>query len=41
VIVVERARGRATISFLDFLVVGAPIAVISLVMGAAWLALLR
>ncbi|HEY6461620.1 MAG TPA: SLC13 family permease [Polyangiaceae bacterium] len=38
VIVVERAKGRARVSFLDFLKVGAPTALASLVIGAAWLA---
>lgn len=41
VIVAERAKGRATISFLDFFKVGAPTAVVSLVIGAGWLALVR
>ena len=41
VIVAERAKGRANISFLDFLKVGAPTAVVSLVIGAAWLSLVR
>ena len=41
VIVVERAKGRATIPFLDFLKVGVPSAVLSLLIGAAWLALVR
>ncbi len=38
IIVVERAKGRASISFLDFLKVGIPTGVLSLVFGAAWLA---
>lgn len=41
VIVVERAKGSATLSFLDFLKVGAPTAIGSLAIGAAWLALAR
>lgn len=41
VIVAERAKGRASISFFDFLKVGAPTAVVSLVLGAAWLSLTR
>ena len=41
VIVVERARGRATITFVDFLKVGVPTAVVSLVIGATWLAIVR
>jgi len=41
VIVVERAKGRASISFLDFLKVGLPSGVLSLVAGAAWLAFIR
>jgi Na+/H+ antiporter NhaD/arsenite permease-like protein len=41
VIVAERAKGRATISFLDFLKVGMPTGVLSLVVGAAWLSLVR
>jgi Na+/H+ antiporter NhaD/arsenite permease-like protein len=39
VIVAERAKGRASLSFVDFLEVGAPTAVVSLAIGAAWLAL--
>ncbi len=38
IIVIERAKGKASISFVDFLKVGAPSAVLSLVVGAAWLA---
>ncbi|WP_394838976.1 anion transporter [Pendulispora rubella] len=38
IIVVERARSRAEISFVDFLKVGLPSGVISLLIGAAWLA---
>jgi Na+/H+ antiporter NhaD/arsenite permease-like protein len=37
IIVVERARGRVSISFLDFLKVGLPTGLVSLVLGAAWL----
>ena len=37
-IVAERAKGRASISFLDFLKVGAPSAIVSLALGATWLA---
>jgi Na+/H+ antiporter NhaD/arsenite permease-like protein len=37
IIVVERARGRVSISFLDFLKVGLPTGLASLVLGAAWL----
>lgn len=37
IIVVERARGRATVSFLDFLKVGLPTGIVSLALGAAWL----
>ncbi len=39
IIVVERAKGRASISFLDFLKVGMPSALLSLALGAAWLAI--
>jgi Na+/H+ antiporter NhaD/arsenite permease-like protein len=39
IIVIERAKGRASISFLDFLKVGVPTGLLSLVIGAAWLAL--
>jgi Na+/H+ antiporter NhaD/arsenite permease-like protein len=38
IIVIERAKGRASISFLDFLRVGIPTGLLSLVVGAAWLA---
>jgi len=38
IIVVERAKGSATVSFVDFLKVGAPTALLSLVFGAAWIA---
>lgn len=38
IIVVERAKGSATITFLDFLKVGLPVAVVSLGIGAAWIA---
>jgi Na+/H+ antiporter NhaD/arsenite permease-like protein len=38
IIVIERAKGRASISFLDFLKVGVPTGLLSLVVGAAWLA---
>jgi Na+/H+ antiporter NhaD/arsenite permease-like protein len=38
VIVVERARGRCNITFVDFLKVGLPSAIVSLAIGAAWLA---
>jgi Na+/H+ antiporter NhaD/arsenite permease-like protein len=41
VIVAERAKGSASVSFLDFLKVGAPTAIVSLVIGATWLALVR
>jgi Na+/H+ antiporter NhaD/arsenite permease-like protein len=41
VIVVERAKDRPRISFLDFLKVGAPTALVSLGVGAARLALVR
>jgi Na+/H+ antiporter NhaD/arsenite permease-like protein len=41
VIVVERARGQASIKFLDFLKVGLPTGLVSLGIGAAWLALVR
>jgi Na+/H+ antiporter NhaD/arsenite permease-like protein len=41
VIVAERAKGSASISFLDFLKVGAPSALISLAIGASWLAFVR
>lgn len=37
IIVVERAKGQSHISFMDFLKVGLPSAVVSLVLGAAWL----
>ena len=38
IIVIERAKGRATVSFLDFLKVGVPTGLSSLAIGAAWLA---
>jgi len=38
IIVVERAKGRAAISFVDFLKVGLPSGLISLALGAVWLA---
>lgn len=38
IIVVERARGRAHVSFRDFLVVGLPVGLLSLGLGVAWLA---
>jgi Na+/H+ antiporter NhaD/arsenite permease-like protein len=41
IIVLERAKGRASISFLDFLKVGVPTGLASLAIGAAWLALVR
>ncbi|MGH7296277.1 MAG: SLC13 family permease [Polyangiaceae bacterium] len=41
IIVIERAKGRANISFLDFLKVGLPTGILSLAVGAAWLALVR
>ncbi|MGH7272413.1 MAG: anion transporter, partial [Polyangiaceae bacterium] len=41
IIVIERAKGRASISFLDFLKVGVPTGILSLVVGAAWLTLVR
>ena len=41
VIVAERAKGSASISFLDFLKVGTPSALISLAIGATWLAFVR
>ncbi|MFO0759145.1 MAG: anion transporter [Byssovorax sp.] len=37
VIVVERAKGKSSITFVDFLKVGAPSALLGLVIGAAWL----
>jgi Na+/H+ antiporter NhaD/arsenite permease-like protein len=37
IIVVERAKADAQVSFLDFLKVGLPTAAVSLVVGAAWL----
>jgi Na+/H+ antiporter NhaD/arsenite permease-like protein len=37
IIVIERAKGSASISFVDFLKVGLPTGVLSLVLGAAWL----
>jgi Na+/H+ antiporter NhaD/arsenite permease-like protein len=37
IIVVERAKGGASISFLDFLKVGLPSGLVSLAIGAAWL----
>jgi Na+/H+ antiporter NhaD/arsenite permease-like protein len=37
IIVVERSKDRAPITFLDFLKVGLPSGVISLVLGSAWL----
>jgi Na+/H+ antiporter NhaD/arsenite permease-like protein len=39
IIVVERAKGRATISFLDFLKVGLPSGLVSLALGGLWLSL--
>ena len=41
IIVVERARGATSITFSDFLKVGAPSGVVSLVIGALWLSLWR
>ena len=38
IIVVERAKSRSKISFLDFLKVGLPSALLSLAVGASWLA---
>jgi Na+/H+ antiporter NhaD/arsenite permease-like protein len=38
IIVIERAKGRAKISFLDFLRVGLATGLVSLAVGAAWLA---
>lgn len=38
IIVVERAKGRASISFLDFIQIGIPTGVVSLLLGSAWLA---
>ena len=38
IIVVERAKGRASISFVDFLKVGIPSGLTTLLLGAAWLA---
>jgi Na+/H+ antiporter NhaD/arsenite permease-like protein len=38
IIVIERAKGRASISFLDFLKVGVPTGLLGLVVGAMWLA---
>jgi Na+/H+ antiporter NhaD/arsenite permease-like protein len=37
IIVVERAKGRASISFIDFLKVGIPTGVVSLLIGTAWI----
>ena len=37
IIVIERAKGRASVSFLDFLKVGVPTGLLSLVVGVAWL----
>jgi Na+/H+ antiporter NhaD/arsenite permease-like protein len=37
IIVIERAKGSATLSFMDFLKVGLPTGLLSLVLGAAWL----
>ncbi len=41
IIVVERARGRASLSFFEFLRVGLPVGVLTLLLGASWLAVLR
>jgi Na+/H+ antiporter NhaD/arsenite permease-like protein len=41
IIVIERAKGQATVTFTDFLKVGLPSALSSLAIGAAWLGLLR
>ena len=41
IIVVERAHGRARISFIDFLKIGVPTAHMSLLIGAAWLGWVR
>lgn len=41
IIVVERAKEHAHVSFFDFLRVGFPTALVSLAVGAAWLAWLR
>jgi Na+/H+ antiporter NhaD/arsenite permease-like protein len=38
IIVLERAKSRASVSFLDFLKVGLPTGMMSLLIGAAWLA---
>jgi Na+/H+ antiporter NhaD/arsenite permease-like protein len=41
IIVVERAKGRASVSFMDFLRVGIPSGLLSLAVGALWLTILR
>jgi Na+/H+ antiporter NhaD/arsenite permease-like protein len=41
IIVVERAKGHANVTFTDFLRVGAPSALLSLGVGAIWLSFLR
>ena len=41
IIVIERAKGRASISFLDFLKVGVPTGLLGLGVGATWLAWAR
>jgi Na+/H+ antiporter NhaD/arsenite permease-like protein len=41
IIVVERARGKASVSFVDFLKVGLPTGIVSLGVGAAWLSWVR
>jgi Na+/H+ antiporter NhaD/arsenite permease-like protein len=38
IIVIERAKGRASVSFFDFLKVGLPTGILSLAIGGAWLA---
>jgi Na+/H+ antiporter NhaD/arsenite permease-like protein len=38
IIVLERAKGQASVSFFDFLKVGLPTGMLSLAIGAAWLA---
>ncbi len=37
IIVLERAKGKASVSFVDFLKVGLPTGLVSLAVGAAWL----
>jgi Na+/H+ antiporter NhaD/arsenite permease-like protein len=39
IIVVEKARAEAHISFLEYMKIGVPITVVTLILGLAWLAM--